>query len=317
MSFRAVLGYMGFLLWLAIPALATPEDTTQTPPVASTIELRTYLDSPRVPLNRAVVFHVELSWIGDMSRYQITEIPQPVLTNLLLEGSGSSNRLEPLPDGRFRSTKSLTFQLKPIELGMAYIDGLVIKYRDTMTGETDALHSQRVMVEVIDPVPDGSMGGVWAAIYVVLLGIFAAAILYFGVLYFKRRKEARQARQPKVSLAEQYLKRLAQEVDPKGTNLNEMVVLLSKIFREYLAREFRIPAREASSEELYRHLSDAGVEENDLQRLRELFNKLDVIKFAGAEVDPAEFSLIYGTVEAFLVRRKKQWEAEQAQMKEV
>jgi len=283
----------------------------------STIELKTYLKESSVPLNRSVEFYVELSWIGDMSRYQIIQIPQPVLTNLVMEGSGSANRLEELGEGRYRSTKSISYKLTPLAIGMAYIDGLEIRYRDQKTGEVNALYSQRMSVQITDALPEESGNGFQAIIYVLLLGVFFISVLYFLMLFFKRRKQAKSTVEPEIPLAERYLKKLSHEVDPKGTNLSEMTVKLSRIFREYLANEYNITTREASTKEIVNHLKAAGVNEAELQRVKELFEKLDVVKFAGGAVDPAEFSGMYGIVENFLYERKKTWEAEQAQMKEV
>lgn len=283
----------------------------------STIELKTYLKRSSVPLNRSVEFHLELSWIGDMSRYQIIQIPQPVLTNLVMEGSGSANRLEELGGGQYRSTKSITYKLTPLAIGMAYIDGLEVKYRDQKTGEVDALYSQRMSVQITDALPDESGSSFLAIIYIVLLGVFFVSVLYFLALFFKRRKQAKSAVEPEIPLAERYLKKLSHEVDPKGANLSEMTVQLSRVFREYLANEYNITTREASTKEIVSHLKAAGVNEAELRRVEELFEKLDVVKFAGGEVDPTEFSNMYGIVENFLYERKKNREAENAQMKEV
>jgi len=63
------------------------------------IQLRTFVESSSVPQNRPVIFHVELSWVGNLGRYRIEPISQPILTNLILEGSGSENRLQPLEEG--------------------------------------------------------------------------------------------------------------------------------------------------------------------------------------------------------------------------
>lgn len=281
----------------------------------STIELRTHLPKQETPLNRSIEFQVSLTWIGDMSRYQIVQIPQPVLTNLLLEGSGSSNRLEDLGGGQFRSIKTITFQLKPVEIGMAYIDGLQINYRDTKTEEMDVLFSQRLEVKVLDPLPESS-GDMKGIVYVVLLIVFFGAVLYFLLMFLRKRRAAQVVETPEISRAEMVLKELSQNVDPKGTNLSEMTLRMSKIFREYLSGEFGVSTTESNTEKIIERLTDSGVEDAQLMKLRELFQKLDMIKFAGGAVNPPEFSNMYGIVENFLIERQKLWEAENLQMKE-
>lgn len=272
------------------------------------VELKTYVENSKVPLNRRVVFVIELSWVGDMSRYHLLPIPQPVLTNLMIEGSGSANRLEELPGGRYRSIRRFTYRLSPVALGMAYIDGLEIRYQDPQTGEVNSLISQRLSVQVIDPLPDSS-NNVSPFIYLLLLGLFFSVIAYFLVRYFKTRQAAAQAPQREIPLAEQYLKILAQEVDPRGTNLREMALETARIFREYLSKQYHISTREASAEEIVDHLRSAGVSPEELRRVDDALQKWDLIKFAGAGIDPPEFSNLYGVVESFLSERKKEADA--------
>ena len=306
-----------FFLWSFQNLFALNGDTTRTaPPAPARIQLNTLVESSRVPLNRPVIFHIELSWPGELSRYQIEPVSQPILTNLLLEGSGSENRLEPQEDGTFKAIKSITYHFKPLEMGMAYIDGVVVKYVDRETGEENQLSSQRIMVEIVEPLPEEGEGPVRAVIYIVLLLIFFAVLLYFIILYWKKRKQAQHSLAPVESLPEIYLNRLAQEVDPRGTNLAEMTARLSKIFREYLDEDFGIRARESSTQEIVAQLTELNLEERDRENLKTVLEKLDLIKFAGKNVDPADFTDIFGTIEAFLIKRKQLLEEKEVELKE-
>ncbi len=280
------------------------------------IQLRTYVESSKVPQNRPVIFHVELSWPGDLSRYRIEPVSQPILTNLILEGSGSENRLEPLENGKFKAIKSLTYRFKPLEMGMAYIDGVTVKYVDSVTGKEDRLTSQRVMVEIVEPLPDQGQGGVKSFVFLFLIIAFLVILGYFLFMYFKKKKEARQAIEPVVPLSEIYLNRLAQEVDPRGTNLDEMVTRLSKIFREYLDQEYGIRSRESSTSEIIEQLQKIEMDESSRMNLEMVFKKLDLIKFAGKNIDPADFTNIYGTIETFLLKQKESYYSTQAGAKE-
>lgn len=273
-------------------------------PAPTDIEFKSYIEESRVPVNRQVVFHLELSWTGDMKRYQFTRIPQPVLTNLLLEMSSSSNKLETLPSGQTRSIKRISYQLSPLEMGMAYIDAVEVAYRDILTGEDSRLFSQRMEIRIIEPVAEGR-SKLEALIYIVLLILFSGTIAYFLVLYVRKRRPRRSPESTEVSPAERYHGRLAREIDPKSANLSEMTDRMSKLFREYLAEEFQIRTTESNIENMLEQLKSAGVTAADITKLTELFQKLDVIKFAGSSVNPAEFSLLYGTIENFLVQRKQ------------
>lgn len=296
------------------PGFAQADADSVSVPVPE-IVLNTYLEKGTAALNETILFHVEMSWVGKMSRYQITEIPQPILTNLMMKGSGSTNRLETLPGGGFRSHKIITYQFRPVEMGMAYIDGIEVRYIDMVTKESDVLRSQRVSVEITEALPEDT-GGVSAVIYIVLLTVFGATVLYFVIQYLRRRKQSRVEAAPQVCNAEKYLEKIAQDIDPKGTNLGEMVVRLSRLFREFLVAEFELQATATASQDLLEGLKQKNLPDEQIDRLNELFQKLDVIKFGGGEVDPAEFSMIYGTIEAFLIERKKSWESEHPEYKE-
>ncbi len=291
------------------------DSTHTTSPRPQQINLRTFVESSRVPLNRPVIFHIELSWLGDLNQYQIEPLEQPILTNLLLEGSGSENRIEPLESGEVRAVKAITYRLKPLEMGMAYIDGIVVKYINQETGEENQLSSQRVMVEIVDPIPEPGAGPWKSLLYIILFAIFFAVVGYFLIIFFKKRRQAEQEPVP-VPLPEEYLNRLAQEVDPRGTNLSEMVDKMARIFRSYLDQEFHIRARESSTSEIIEKLRQAEIDEQDLISLHGVLERLDVIRFAHRPVDPSEFSQIYGVIETFLRKRQQIWMDRQAEIKE-
>ncbi len=284
-------------------------------PAASSIELRTFVEENKVPLNRQVIFHIELAWNGDLSRYQIEKIPQPMLTDLVMEGSGSSNRIVPLKNGVTRAIKTISYQFKPLELGMAYIDGISIKYRDTVTGTEDILNSQRVMVEITDAIPDGSGPGSRALLFIILFVVFFGTIFYFIIVYFRRRKQAAIPVEPPRSTAEIYLEKLSSEVDLKNKNLAAMCGRLSRLFRDYFRDEFKLPYQEVSTQELLEQLT-GKIEPPQLERVKQVLEKLDVVKFAAGNIDPAEFANLYGAVETLLIQRKQLWETQQVQVKE-
>jgi hypothetical protein len=280
------------------------------------ITLNAYVEQSKVPQNRPVILHVELSWPGRLNRYQIEPVSQPMLTNLLLEGSGSENRLITEEDGSLKSLKAVTYRFRPLEMGMAYIDGIVIKYTDHESGEEDRLISQRIMVEITEPLPEEGGNQLKALSYIVLFVILFGVVAYFLFQFVKKRRMIREDGVPAVSLPETYLNRLAQEVDPRGTNLAEMIQRLSRIFKEYLENDFHIRIRELSTRELIARLNGLELEDTDKNNLSAVFEKLDQIKFARKDIDPAEFTNIYGTIEGFLLKRKQKLEMLQMTEKE-
>lgn len=277
-------------------------------PLPQQIQLRSFVEKSQVPLNRPVILHIELSWRGELSRYQIEPVSQPILTNLLLDGSGSENRLEPLEDGGFMAVKAITYRFRPLEMGMAYIDGIMIKYREGSTDLSESLSSQRIMIEIIDPIPEQGDNKVKSFLYIILLIIFFIIIFYFVMTFFRKRREAKKSPIPILSPAEIYLNRLVKEVDPRGTNLDEMIMKLSRIFREYLDQEFDLHAMELSTKEIVERFNDLELEDSERGDLQKVLEKLDVVKFTGKDVNPDDFTDIYGTIEKFLLKRKQIFE---------
>ena len=84
---------ISFILITTVIAKPAPDS------IKSDILLRTFIESDNVPLNREVIYHVELRWQGDLNNYQIKDVQEPVLTNLTTRGSGSSNKVNTLADG--------------------------------------------------------------------------------------------------------------------------------------------------------------------------------------------------------------------------
>jgi hypothetical protein len=280
------------------------------------ILLNSYVEESSIPLNGNVILHIEVSWPGKLNRYQIEPVSQPILTNLLLEGSGSENRLLTGEDGSLKAVKAITYRLRPLEMGMAYIDGIVLRYIDRESGEEENLSSQRIMVEILEPIPENKSERFQAVVYIVLLIIFFVITTYFILKYFRKKKSARENGTPEISLAETYLNRLSQEVDPRGTNLSDMISRLSKIFREYLHQDLHIPAKELSTQEIVASIKNMELDESEINSLTQVFEKLDIIKFSGKSMDPNEFTHIYGTIENFLMKRKQQDSSLQASAKE-
>jgi hypothetical protein len=295
----------------------SPDDTSKSNfSESQQIQLRTFVESSRVPQNRPVIFHVELSWLGNLSRYRIEPVSQPILTNLILEGSGSENRLQPLEEGNSKAIKAFTYRLKPLEMGMAYIDGILIKYMDTQTNEENSLSSQRVMVEIIEPIPENHTPGFKGIFYSGLLLTVLLILAFFVLRYFKQRNALKKSTLPQVSLAEIYLDKLTQEVDPRGTNLSDMISRLSSIFREYLDKEFNIHSRESSTAEIIRQLEEIDLDDLTRTNLSNVFQKIEVIKFSGKDIDPSDFTNIYGIIESFLHKRKQLQDPTQVEKKE-
>lgn len=299
------------LLFAGYLAAQSAAPNRVTSPSSTDITLNTRVEATEVAVDQMVIFHVELSWSGEIGRYKIAPLDQPVLTNLIMEGSGSKNQLLVGPDGP-RSLKTITYQLKPLELGMSYVDGMVIRYRDMESGEEDHLQSQRVAVKIVPGLEPGE-GNLTAIIYILLLLLFGAALFYFVFQYFRKRKTVVVKNDEAVRDAPEiaYIRELKSALQASGNDTAAAVERLSKLMREYLYHEFAISRSTSSHQEIVAILRKSLQKEEELQQIDELLRQLDVIKFAGAAPDPSQLSTIFGTAEGFLLKRKQLWEAAQ------
>ncbi len=267
------------------------------------IQLRTFLNSDQVPLNREVVYHVELSWEGQLQRYHIQNIGEPAVTNLKLRGSGSSNRFYTEKDGSPRSVKRITYYLKPLELGMAYINGVTIQYEDTKLNINGSLLSQRLSVQIIEPVPEpGSASALMQTIVLVLVGLFLLVLAFFIYRYFKIRKQAEAPPpEPKLSLEEQYLDLIKNSVLLNDEQPDEQFASLLQLFNRYLKQKFtldQVVTFENITNVLNPHIKD----QNLLNKLKEIYDRAELVKFAGEPVSAGELHIFYDTIELTLQR---------------
>ena len=140
----------------------------------SDISLLTYVENESVALNREVVYIVQLSWQGELSRYKISDVLDPDVTNLIVRGSGSSNKVITNSDGKEISTKRITFYFRPVEMGMAYINGVTIRYKDTLLDQNESLLAGRISVKIIDPIPGNSSNNILQyVIYAIMILVIA------------------------------------------------------------------------------------------------------------------------------------------------
>ncbi len=288
-----------FLLLLLIeanPAAASEADSSQ-----SFVELRTFMDQEQVPLNREVVYVVELSWSGELSRYKIISAGDPTATNLMLRGSGSSNRFFTDENGNQHSVKKITYYFKPVGLGMAYVDGVTIRYEDTLTGQQETLSAHRLEAKIIKPVPDNNNGPMLEMVIVWLFIIaFSFAVVFFVLKYFRKRKLNQQNPETEpVSIERKYLQILKETIHSSGKPPGESLNLLTKIFNSYVSEKYRLTGG-YSYELIQKKIKNENLNPEVISKLKELYDRAELTKFAGEDISVNEFHLFYDTVEMAL-----------------
>ncbi len=273
----------------------------------SEIRLRTYIEKENVPLNREVVYHIELRWPGDLSKYKISEILEPTVTNLATRGSGSSNKVRTEPDGSMISIKQITFYFRPMEIGMAYIDGVTIRYQDTHTQRNESLISSRIGVKIEEPLPEPSQNNTLSGIlgFVLLLAVVLIAV-YFYMRYRKKQHEAREKElsEIKETVEEKYLRLLKDTIHFNTDNVKDGMSDLTHLMNGYLSEKYHLPVSNLSDEDLFEVLNEKELPEESRSRIKDFYLKANLVKFAGEAVEDAEFHRLYDTVELVLENQK-------------
>ena len=262
------------------------------------VSLSAFIEPKRVPLNRSVVFTVQVAWEGDLDLIEIGDIEEPLLSNFDVVGTASANRVIGASGGQ-RAIKEIAYTLRPRTLGMAYVEPAGLSYEDKRTGKSHALMTQRIGVEVVSPVPEPGEGVGWWVWVAVGVGVVGGGVAL--VSWMRRRSVGPEEETEVVRVVEEaYLDALKQTVDLKTQDRREAFASLTKLFRGYLAEKYRIPALEATTEELLRTLAEAELDEGLIRRGEVLFSKADVVKFSGQDATQAELEEAYTTVETIL-----------------
>jgi len=300
MLFKASLFIISMLVSFSF-AQSAPDTLT------SEIRLRTFIESESVPLNREAVYHIELSWRGDLSRYKISEILEPTVSNLATRGSGSSNKVRSAADGSLISSKEISFYFRPLEIGMAYIDGVTIKYTDQLKEKDESLISSRIGVKIIEPLPEPSENGALSNILLYLIGLIVIGSLVF--LYFRYRKKQKEAEENALSeiketVEEKYLRLLKETIHFNTDNIKDSLNDLTHLLNGYLSERYHLPASNLSENDLLDALSEKEISEESVTRINDYFTKANLVRFAGEAVEDSEFHRLYDTVELVLESQK-------------
>ena len=275
--------------------------------VESVIQLRTYVESENIPLNREVVYHIELSWQGDLSRYRISEIIEPSVSNLTTRGSGSSNKVRTSADGQLTSVKEITFYFRPLEMGMAYIDGVIIRYHDTSKEKAESLISSRIGVKIIDPLPEpsanGNLSGIIGAVF--LLFILIAAVLFY-LRYKRNQQEAlEKARTERIeTIEEKYLRILKETIHFNTDNIKDSLGDLTHLLNGYFSERYHMPAQSMADHDLIRALNEKKISNDILEKTEDFYKKASLVKFAAESVSEADYHRLYDSVELILTNQK-------------
>lgn len=257
----------------------------------------------QVPQNREAVVTVRLEWAGDLDRYEISRFDNPLVENLDIVGTSTSNRVQ-VVGGLTVARQEYLYRVKPEALGMAYIDGIVIRYTDRETGKEYPLHTSRLELKVIDPLPEpGSY--LWV---IFLLALILAAALAFFLVRRMRARRAEAAARAQAELATQvtpeakYAERLRAEIDLRRPDLEVNAALsgLASILRRYLAEKYSLPLISATTSEVRSLMTEAGASEGAIADALAILEIADLAKFSGAAQPRSDLERAYTILEKWL-----------------
>ncbi len=292
------------MMSLMLPPMIVAQPNSQ-----SLIKVSATIGSKEVPLNRTVVLTIALEWTGDLKRYQIGELENPILENLeITTTSAADRRLSEA--GVAKAAKIYEFILKPKSIGMGYVEPVIVKYVDNQTGEAHSLITGRLSVKVIDPVAEpGSRSALvkWWLWALLLLAVGAA----FGYRWWRQLVARRRAAEETVKivpLEEEYLGKLRTTINLSAPEdqLREAFWLLSRLVREYLSKKYQMPALESTSEKIVADLTALAVDEKMVSQIQEILTVSDVAKFAGTMGNRSELERIYTLVEMLWERNLRE-----------
>lgn len=317
MRYQKVWLVLGFcILFILFNRNGITQDTT-TVDSESTIKVTTLVDTREVPLNRQVTCSVIIEWTGELKRYLISEVENPVIENLeIVSTSAADRRLSEA--GVVKSAKIYEFVLQPKSLGMAYIEHVIVKYVDNETGEAESLITPRLTIKIIDPVPEpGSRS--WMLKWLILVALVLVLFLVIFLIWRRnvREKKRKEAEAVKVvPLEDEYLTQLRESINLNSTeiNINEAFGTLSKITRKYLSQKYSISALESTTDDIISEISQRDVDQSVINNIREILTVSDLAKFAGAGGDRNELDRIYALLEAVLERNLGETKAEEKKL---
>ncbi|MFQ5649347.1 MAG: BatD family protein [bacterium] len=296
--------FMGLFLWASV-CLAQEEDSRveNTRAYASEVKVTARVSRKVVPQNETLILAIKVTWKGDLDRFEIEKVERPVLTNLEVVGNSSSNQVR--QDSVMRAIKTFEYILRPQELGMAYIDGSIITYKDLETEEEHTLVTQRLDVRVTDPIIEGN-NHVLILVASGLLVLGAVAAVSVTVVRRKRAKEADEKRRAleAVPVEERFLSELEACVNLNDVNAGEAFASLARVFKKYLSEKYRIPAMGLTTQEICHELNKLAVEDRSVRHAEEVLNSSDVAKFSGGQVERATLERAYTLVEDILRQNK-------------
>ena len=294
-----------FLLIFSVQYLFAQDSLRVEPNSSTQIRLSAFVDKTETPLNRTVLLTVRLKWEGDLDRFDVHAFDNPIVQNFEIVGNASSNNVAAV-NGANTSVQDYEFTLSPTNLGMGYVEGIIVTYTDIESDKDFRLTTNRIEIKVTDPIPEpGSKTWVWW-----ILGIvFIAGVAAYVFIFLKQHKVEKQRRQEleaaaAIPLEEKYLSDLKSQVNLNDPTLdtNNAVSKITRLLRHFLNERYGTSGFEATTGEVLAEVENANFDERFISEVKQVLTGADMIKFSGSSANKAEVENMYTLVEANLQR---------------
>lgn len=248
--------------------------------------------------------------IGEKVEYRVTVTHDPairILSKIVLPPSDAFEVKE-VHDFSEKQGKEIVegrrFIITTYELGEFILDPVSVRYQ-TLQGEEKVIETNRLYVTVTSVDASGKpktdirdVKGVlelprrWGWLVGTLLFILATAAGVFGWQQWKKRSLASpETQEPPLSPEDEALLRLSRLFDSdllRQGRLKEYFLALSEILRNYFERRFEILAIESTTSEILIDLVEKGIAQSLLEKIREVLETADLVKFAKSKPSASE-----------------------------
>lgn len=294
-----------FLLIFSVQFLFAQDSQRNESTSTTQIKLSAFVDKTETPLNRNVVLTVRLKWEGDLDRFDVHTFDNPIVQNFEIVGNASSNKVAAV-SGANTSVQDYEFALRPTNLGMGYVEGIIVTYTDLTDDKDFRLTTNRIEVKVTDPLPDpGSKAWIWWVVGLILVaGVGAYAFIMLKQRNAEKQRQMELEAAAAIPIEEKYLSDLKSQVnlnDP-ALDTNEAISKISKMLRHFLNEKFALCGLEATTGEVLTEMENKQLDERFISEIKQVLTDADMIKFSGGSADKSKVENMYTLVEANLQR---------------
>ena len=128
-----------------------------------------------------------------------------------------------------------------------------------------------------------------------LLAGFLAALAFFIFRYLQRRPREEDENPPQTT-EEKYLELQNETIHIANGATKENISDLSKLLAGYISEKYAITEK-VNWPVIKEKLSHLNIDETSIEKLSQMYDKAELVQFAGEEIDIADMHMFYDTIE--------------------